>query len=112
MCNSVATNLGETQTIQPNPSFHFDLPEFEFESEHLGENSRKRGENDDSRDVVEQGIGGDAGDLERRVQLLEQLCRQLEHVVRQTELLLLKRLLLHLETVDTIQTESQTLFIK
>ena len=78
------------------PSLHLNLPELEFESEHFGEDAGKGGKDDDSGDVVEERVGRDAGDLEGRVQLLEQLGRQFEHVVGQTKLLFLEGLLLHL----------------
>ena len=88
------------------PSLHLDLVQLQLEAQHLGEDAGDGAEDEDPCAVVEEGVGGQAVDLEGRLQLLEEVAGELEDVVRQEELLLLVWLQLHLEVeVDLLGEE-------
>ena len=53
-------------------SFELDLVEFEFESKHLRHNGGEGGEDHHLGDIIDQGVGGEAGDLEWTLQFLKQ----------------------------------------
>lgn len=82
------------------------LVQLELEAEHLGEEGGEGAQHHHLGDVVEVGVGAEAGNLVRRLQLLDEVGGQLQHVIRQHQVLLLLRLPLQLQVeVDLLGDE-------